>query len=231
MEILEHIPVEYDMEAVLARLRIAPGSEDAEAAAELVARVRAVVNPKATYALCSIGERRSDTVEFGGVTFTSRVLTVNLEKVHRVFPFVVTCGVELEEVEGAAGDPLAEYWLDELRIIALGAASAHLRRHIEERYRPGKITSMSPGSLKDWPLTQQRELFSALGDVEGAIGVRLTESFLMRPMKSVSGVYFQTETSFESCQLCPREDCPGRRAPYDERLWQERYAERADRPG
>jgi hypothetical protein len=165
------------------------------------------------------------------VTFTSRVLTVNLKKVHRVFPFVVTCGVELDEVPGAADDPLTEYWLDELRIMALGAASAHLRRQIEERYRPGKITSMSPGSLKDWPLTQQRELFSALGDVEGAIGVKLTESFLMWPMKSVSGVYFQTETSFESCQLCPREDCPGRRAPYDERLWQERYAERADRPG
>ena len=57
------------------------------------------------------------------------------------------------------------------------------------------------------------------------IGVRLTDSFVMLPMKSVSGVYFPTEHTFASCQLCPRDDCPGRSAPYDPKLWKERYAE------
>ena len=84
---------------------------------------------------------------------------------------------------------------------------------------------MAPGSLADWPITQQQQLFSLFGDVEAKIGVRLTDSFLMLPMKSVSGVYFPTETSFESCRLCPRKVCPGRRAPYDPKLWEERYAE------
>ena len=92
------------------------------------------------------------------------------------------------------------------------------------KYRPGKMSSMSPGSLQDWPITQQSELFRVLGDVESEIGVRLTESYLMLPMKSVSGLCFPTETSFESCQLCPRDDCPGRAAPYDPTLWKQ-YAE------
>jgi hypothetical protein len=82
---------------------------------------------------------------------------------------------------------------------------------------------MSPGSLGEWPLSQQRPLFASLGDVAGAIGVRLSESLLMVPAKSVSGVCFPTEESFESCQLCPREDCPGRRAPYDETLYDRKY--------
>ena len=46
----------------------------------------------------------------------------------------------------------------------------------------------------------------------------LTDTFLMVPIKSVSGIFFPTEVSFESCQLCPRENCIGRRAPYDPAL-------------
>jgi len=46
--------------------------------------------------------------------------------------------------------------------------------------------------------------------------VRLTESLLMIPRKSASGIYFPTEVSFSSCQLCPRERCDNRKAGYDE---------------
>jgi cobalamin-dependent methionine synthase I len=131
----------------------------------------------------------------------------------------------LENVPDVAGDPLREYWLEEVKAMALGAARSHVREHIDRKYRPGKMSNMAPGSLEDWPVTQQTQLFSLLGDVEGAIGVTLTDSFLMVPLKSVSGMLFPTERSFESCQLCPREGCPGRAAPYDEHLWDQRYAE------
>ena len=76
---------------------------------------------------------------------------------------------------------------------------------------------MAPGSgtTDVWPITQQKELFSIFGNVEDLIGVRLTDKYLMIPIKSVSGILFQTETTFETCQLCPREACIGRRAKYD----------------
>ena len=76
---------------------------------------------------------------------------------------------------------------------------------------------MAPGSgaADVWPITQQKELFSIFGSVENLIGVRLTDTCLMIPIKSVSGIFFQTETTFETCQLCSRETCIGRRAPYD----------------
>jgi len=45
----------------------------------------------------------------------------------------------------------------------------------------------------------------------------------MVPVKSVSGILFPTEESFASCQLCPREVCPGRRAPYDPDLYDAKY--------
>lgn len=227
MEVLANIPVESKLEELLRRLHVEPDSPDAEELTALAEQVRDIVNPKAVVDICYVGSRANNTVEFGGVEFTSRVLTVNLENAHRVFPYVATCGRELDEIAGVEGDPIKEYWLDEMRIIALGAAAAAVREHIDKKYRPGKMSSMSPGSLEDWPITQQQQLFAVFGDVEEKIGVGLTDSFLMVPIKSVSGLYFPTEVSFESCQLCPRQGCPGRRAPYDERLWQERYAEGA----
>jgi hypothetical protein len=82
---------------------------------------------------------------------------------------------------------------------------------------------MAPGSgaADVWPITQQRALFSLFGGREKVaelIGVRLTDTCLMLPIKSVSGIFFQTDTTFETCQLCPRDACIGRRAPYDQGL-------------
>jgi hypothetical protein len=44
--------------------------------------------------------------------------------------------------------------------------------------------------------------------------VRLTESMLMIPRKSVSGIFFPSEEGFVACQLCERENCPSRKAPF-----------------
>jgi len=37
----------------------------------------------------------------------------------------------------------------------------------------------------------------------------------MVPVKTVSGLLFPSEAGFESCELCSREKCMGRRAAYD----------------
>ena len=48
---------------------------------------------------------------------------------------------------------------------------------------------MSPGASEKyvWPIEQQKELFSLFEYVEKLIGVKLTDSYLMIPNKSVSG--------------------------------------------
>ena len=226
MEVLSHVPVDLSPERVLSRLRVDEDGEDAQSVRELLARVTPLINPKAIYDLSPVDSKEADSVEIGGVTFTSRVLRVNLDQVYRAFPYIATCGRELENVPGVPDDPLHAYWLDEIKVMALSAAVADLREHIDARFRPGRVAHMSPGSLADWPISQQVQLFSLFPDVEEQIGVRLTDSFLMVPMKSVSGVLFPTETDYENCRLCPRGACPNRRAPYDPHLWEEQYAER-----
>lgn len=228
MEILDDIPFELDLDTLLSTVHVDKESEDAKDIQDLMETVAPVIKPKAIYEVSYIESREYDTVNIGGVAFTSRVLRVNLDQVERVFLYIATCGSEVDEIAIPSDDFMRPFWLDTIKGMALGASTKHLREYLNRKYALGKTSSMSPGAgAKDvWPIEQQRHLFSVFGDVEGLIGVKLTDSFLMIPNKSVSGMYFPTEIRFESCQLCAREVCPGRRAPYDRDLWESYYREK-----
>jgi hypothetical protein len=221
--VLDRIPYEADIPSLQRRLRIAEDSSDLSDLRELIERAELVARPRALYAVGYIEERGAEHVVISGTTFTSRILRVNLERAHRAFVYVATCGTELEAWASALTDLLQRYWAEAIQEAALREATRALHRDLAARYRPGTTSAMAPGSLGDWPLGEQRALFAALGDVKGAIGVELSESLLMIPAKSVSGIRFPTTESFESCQLCSRADCPGRRAPYDQTLYDRRY--------
>ena len=174
-----------------------------------------LLRPKAVYDEFFIESFGDDSVILGGVTFTSSKLRKNLEGRHRVFPYIVTCGNELEKADLAEFDFLAPYWLDRVKEMALREASAFLRKLITEESKFSKLVSMNPGSgdVGLWPLSQQRQLFSLFPGVTEAIGVVLTKSFLMVPNKSISGILFPSEESYENCEFCVRLNCPNRRAP------------------
>lgn len=182
-----------------------------------------VARPKGIYRLCAVRHTGEDSVTLDGISFTSRVLRVNLEGAHRAFPFLATCGSELEAWSRAMEDPLQAFWADIMKEMALHQAITALGNSLVEKYQPGKRAVMNPGSLPDWPIGEQRPLFSLFGKEAENIGVSLTESCLMSPVKSVSGVWFQTEAGFVNCQLCPRVDCPNRRAPHDPHVFPSRY--------
>ena len=212
MNVLRDIPFRLDEPAFL-RLTRLPGLAEVQG---LLDRALAAARPKAAYKLCAVGGRGSEKVEIEGTEFTSQVLARNLEGVECVFPYVATCGTELEPLEEACPDLFTRYCLDVLKELALAAARNHLLEHLRAAHGATGLSSMNPGSgdARLWPLGQQRPLFKLLGDVEAAIGVRLTPSLLMQPNKSVSGILFPSEEHFESCRLCTRENCPRRRVPY-----------------
>jgi len=204
--VLDDIRFDLNLEALARHVHIEGDESDMHQLAQLGAEAEAIARPKAMYGVAFIEDRGEDYVVLDGVRFTSRVLAVNLEHVHRAFPYLATCGVELHE------------WA-----ASLSVARRAIDVDLQQRYGPGRISRMAPGSLKDWPIEEQAPLFSLLGDAEKTLGVRLTDSFLMTPTKSVSGIQFAAGQRFESCQLCPRDNCLGRRAPYQSELYQQRY--------
>lgn len=221
MEVLTDMPFDLDTELLMKQVRAKPGTDDAREFHDLLSLAKVNGKPKAIYAECFIAAKGDDTVQIEGITFTSRTLRKNLDTVERVFPFVVTCGHEIDETIPVKGDFLKEFWRDTVKGSLLSFAMKYLCDHLQRKFRLGKTATMSPGSgdLTVWPIEQQKELFAVLGDVHRHIGVTLTESLLMIPNKTVSGIRFPTEKDFRTCQVCHREPCPSRSAPFDKDAW------------
>jgi hypothetical protein len=188
---------------------------------EMAEQAQAIARPKAAYRVSRVEHVDEDSVDIDGVRFTSRVLSKCLLMLNRVFPCICTCGREIDGLVVPPDDVMRGYCLETIKTFAVAASIQFIGNHLKQTYATGQLSHMNPGSLADWPLTQQRKLFSLLGDVEKLIGVRLTESSVMYPLKSVSGIIFPTEVRFESCQLCPREKCPGRRMAYSSEMARE----------
>ncbi|MCK7489824.1 MAG: hypothetical protein MZU79_06060 [Anaerotruncus sp.] len=134
---------------------------------------------------------------------------------NKVFPYIITVGPDAR----ARGRPPR----------AISSSSTTSRRwrtapsnrrppgsasDLEARYGVGPLSNMSPGSLEDWPITEQTKLFSIFGDTERLVGVRLTDSMLMVPRKSISGILFPSEEGFVARQLCDREHSSRPQSPF-----------------
>jgi len=221
--IFDDISFAVDAHQCFELLRIKPGSRHALEFRDILEEAQAVARPKVTFCVAQAQERGDTCVDIGGVLFESSILKINLEKSPVVFPFVATCGGELDEFAGGSGGALHRYWVDTIQMLALGTAMSMLEEHLKERVSPAELSCMNPGSLEDWPLQQQSRMFDLLGEAAAKIGVSLTESFVLVPLKSVSGIQFVTQEKFMNCQLCPRQNCEGRRAPYDACLYERRY--------
>jgi hypothetical protein len=221
--ILDKIDFEPDTGTLAKRLRIKAGSPYLDELQHLVETAKSIARPKAIYRTAFIDSKNENTIVIEGITFSSRVLAVNLAQAHRVFAYVATCGTELGRWAHSIDDMVMSFWAEAVKETALHAAVIALNKHLNECYGLGNMAKMNPGSLPDWPIQQQRPLFQLLGNPNAAVGVELTASYLMEPNKSVSGIRFPTEERFENCMLCTREDCPGRRSAYDPELYDKKY--------
>jgi hypothetical protein len=223
LSILDQIPFAADIEETSKALRLRSKSQKAELQS-LLDHAESIANPKALYKLVLIESKDDHGVTLDGVYFESRVLRVNLENAQRAFLYLATCGKELYDWKMSLDDPLLHFYAETINNMALMSAREALLSYLTKRYQVENSATMNPGSLDHWPIQAQIPLFELLGDTQATIGVELMDSLLMIPNQSVSGILFETETHFASCQLCPMENCPNRRAAYDETLYQRKYA-------
>ena len=172
----------------------------------------------AVYVERTVDSADDESVTVGGVTFYAKPLGRLFKEGMTVYPYVATCGRAMAEYGESLTDPLERFWWDTIMINAVGNARNTMYDEIT-RVAGYKPASANPGSIGLWPISNQPALFSLIGDVEGMIGVTVAPSFLMRPLKSVSGIFFRSEGDFtHNCCLCERENCEGRRAPFDAEL-------------
>ena len=221
--IIKNLPFDINVSRTMKRLQILPNSRFEKTFLTLIDQALALARPKGIFRTLPIQAKTDHTIVVENIAFTSRVLRVNLDKTDCLYPFVFTCGKEIDKWVSDTKDILHRYWMDGIVQAILFSAGNAFFGHIKAKYGLGNTAEMSPGEIDDWPLSEQENLFSLLSDPQAAIGVRLTSGFMMHPIKSRSGFLFTTEEDFKSCMLCPQPKCPGRRAPYDKGLYDRKY--------
>ncbi|NLJ40930.1 MAG: vitamin B12 dependent methionine synthase [Clostridiales bacterium] len=221
--LLDTIEFRINIDELLKNLRIDSDSEDKARVLELAENAENIGKPKVIYKESIIDFKGNDYIVTGGIKFSSHIMRVNLDKTDRIFPYVCTCGRELYQWSKDLEDMMEQYWADVIMELALKSAVASFENHMTACFDTEATSNMNPGSLEDWPISQQKELFTLLGDPYKDIGVELTDSYLMLPVKSISGIRFTSEEDFVNCRLCPRERCSNRRVEYDNSIYNEIY--------
>lgn len=216
--ILDEITFDPHPARVLKKLHVKEGNRYEGAVLDMYEHARQIARPKVMYGLAGIDEKFETGVIIEGIKMESRIMAINLTDVNRVFPYLITSGRELFDWKMGYEDMLYSYYADEISQMALRTAEKFFLDHLKATYQLGKTSSMNPGSLEDWPITAQANLFALLGNTMEAIGVELLDSMLMLPNQTVSGIRFVSEEGFSNCELCPRECCPHRRTPYNPEL-------------
>jgi hypothetical protein len=218
-EILREIPFDLDF-ARIKRWMHAHGDNRRyeNLALGLIDQVKPVARPKAVYGIYQVEEIVAKSLKIGGVEFAGSMLLVNLRAGMEVYPFVATCGQEVEMLPVEPKDLAGKYLLEVIKTALLITAVDFTKNHIMQRRKLDRLSVMNPGELESWPIEQQRPLFDLLGGLTAEIGVRLTPGLGMLPLKSRSGIYFPSEAGFENCQFCARQRCVGRRAAFDPAL-------------
>ena len=183
---------------------------------------RELTAPALSYKIKKIEHIENDSIHLQeGTTFTSPILAKVLEHCEEMICFIVTIGSALEKEAARLNDynRLTEaYILDRLGSLTaehtVNAFHDNMKRHYRNKGY-GVTLRFSPGYC-DWPITEQQKLFLLI-DTE-AIGVTMTESCLMHPRKSISGVFglFSltangTTSPYNPCVQCGKRGCNARR--------------------
>jgi hypothetical protein len=220
--IIDDLPIEIDLETLL---RLAGYSEKrpaprrlVEAAERVIERARDLARPRAVYEVHETARDDDGTVLLGDGRFTGKILTRLLKGSDLAAVYAVTLGPQLDEEASrlsAAGDMLSSVLLDTAGSLVLAKASiSFVGRVFDAQAAPrGCVVTppFGPGQCR-WDLSEQRVLFDLI--TPSRIGIALTDTFLMIPKKSVSGILGigKADEVFTTspCRLCDRKDCPGR---------------------
>lgn len=148
---------------------------------------------------------------------TGRIISKQIRNAEKVVVFACTAGAGVRETYDkymSEGDPLRAYFADILGTVAVekGMDKIHdaLRKslavsglHCTNRYSPGYC---------GWSVGEQQKLWRFLP--EKYCGISLTESSLMLPIKSVSGIIgigTNLRKNPYSCSICDMDHCIYRR--------------------
>ena len=159
-------------------------------------------------------DKRKHLVTIENITFSVKPIVSNLiRKAEKAALFVCTAGAGIGEWSKslmADGDLMKGYVVDVVGSEIVEQAMDRIQGILEQEMRSeglGITDRYSPGYC-DWQVEEQQKLFTFFP--ENYCGIRLSESSLMFPIKSVSGLIGigkNAERKGYTCDFCKMKDC------------------------
>lgn len=209
--ILEDIKIKIDEEQMLKELRLNKSEDRIRRLfkfSDLLQEAYSLIEPKVVYTILRKKETKNN--EFlileNGEVLRSKILAEKLFCAPEVIPYLATIGPKLEEKVSilAKENILKSFILDKIGNYAIRKTREYLQNLIAKKKRR-IISCFSPGDTRTWDLKQLEVLFQILlkdENIKARIPVRLTQSYLMIPRKSVCGIMGETIEPFINCQVC-----------------------------
>jgi len=183
-----------------------------------------IVNSRLMYTMCRIKLSNGSLLLENGLRLNSPKAAKVLHGCTDMVCFLATIGrgIEKEIIRLTAGKRSSDaYVLDSLGSVAVENIVERFHNRMKKKMNSESravTMRMSPGYC-DWPLQEQKKIFSLL-DFE-RIGVDLTDSCLMQPRKSISGIFgilplalSREAAAYNPCSDCQKVNCMARRAEF-----------------
>lgn len=217
MIVLNEMPLTLSVEEALAVGGLGRIANKLHNLNTLLEECRGLIRPAAIYTYMKIDKILDAGILLeDGKLLSSPRLAEELKCASELAPYIVTIGPDLERrVSEIAKSRLLDSWvLDNLGTYALRTTTRYVEKKINAE-KGWEISRFNPGSTPSWGLEQQEVIFSILSreKVQESLGVVLSDKFVMKPRKTVSGIMGQAIAAYHNCQECPKM-CEYRQQPF-----------------
>jgi hypothetical protein len=194
------------------------GAADAHASMlvdEYIEKCRKVMSPSGAFVLAKALETESvEEIACGETHFLSGSIIHKMLKNSETYAFfLVTIGPEPEELARdllANGEFLEAYITDLVASALVDSVADQVHETIRKvaLVRDMKVTNRYSPGYCSWDVAEQQKLFKFFP--ENSCGITLSESSLMSPVKSISGIIGmgpQVKFNEYTCEICPMKTC------------------------
>ncbi|MBN1302712.1 MAG: hypothetical protein JW995_15955 [Melioribacteraceae bacterium] len=161
------------------------------------------------------------TMSIKGCEFNiDKIIGAHIRKAEEIIIFVATAGIKFDKwifELYKSGHQLDAYVVDTIGSEVVESAGDWLETYLQNLYsvKGFKCSNrLSPGYC-NWNVSEQHKLFSFLP--EGFCGIKLNDSALMTPIKSISGIIGagrEVKRLDYQCQICDLQNCYKRRREF-----------------
>lgn len=178
-----------------------------------------LITPSLTYKTHKIKNLGHSLQLENNTVLNSPILAKMMRECNEIVCFLATIGNRIDQEIIRLTDQKCSseaYILDTIGSVAVEKIVNDFQNRIKAKMRAQNGTTtlrMSPGYC-DWPIQEQKKLFSLLD--AGKIGVCLSDACLMQPRKTISGIFgilphTADKDIYNPCDTCRKSRCPARR--------------------